>query len=111
MSIAVNEILVAESTSTSKVAKTLLIKRKGRSKRIPGLSEPIRDLYIYRTKVTSPDVHELPGPEPSLVHPSHPAEPGAVRKSEGAIASMFPGLLELTEGDVDRAIEESKKRR
>ncbi len=61
--------------------------------------------FEISTPATLPSV-----PSSSLIRAAHPADPGAVEATEGAIAMMFPELSELTTEEVDGAIEDVRKR-
>lgn len=56
------------------------------------------------------EIPPAPWRRSSLIRPAHIAEPAAVEASEGAIAGMFPELRELEPEDIDRAIEDARKR-
>ncbi len=48
---------------------------------------------------------------PSLLRAAHPAEPGAVEAGEGALLLLFPELEQVSDEEVDQAIDEARKKR
>ncbi len=78
----------------------------------PQVVEQFYSMATSTLAVAPPNVTITPmkPPKSSVIRPARRAEPGAVDASEGAISKRFPELRELSHEDVDRAIEESRKR-
>jgi len=66
---------------------------------------------FLRSTESKPDKIIAPSLQSSLIRAAAPAKPGALERSKGAIVKMFPDLGELKPEEIDKAIEDVRKRR